>query len=144
MIYIIKVPKTQDELNNIVVGKRNIELNQEGEAEYVEETDTLNINYNQLKVATIQLDFYGPDALTYCNYYKQVLKMNFQVSKGQGLLDLKKISDIRDLTFLEPNKHFCRRYNFDIEAYIVDTIQISSQYIDSATIQIVNRGNGEG
>ncbi len=126
-----------------ILSEEDIGLNQQQISDYDKATDTVKVNYNQLKVITIQLDFYGPNALSNCNFYRQLLKVNLQLSKGQGILDLKTISNIRDLTFLQPNKQFCQRYNFDLEAYIIDTIQISSPYVDSVNISICNRGNGE-
>ena len=127
-----------------IINQTDIGLNQRGKLAYNIDEDVMEIDYNQLKEITIQIDFYGPNALTNCNFYKQCLKVSLQNDKGKGLLDLKDVSVTRNLTFLQPNKEFMRRYNFDITVYIVDTIQLTSPYIESATIEIINRGNGEG
>lgn len=56
-------------------------------------------------------------------------------------MDLKKTGDIRNLSFLQENKAYMRRYSFDTEVFIVDTIETKTNVIETATVKIINRGN---
>lgn len=95
MIYIIKVPKTQDELNNIVVGKRNIELNQENLAQ---------ANIMREKLKNIQFDYVYSSPLIRCKQFcdivvpNNVVKFDDRIVERKfGLLETKEILNIKKL-----------------------------------------------
>jgi hypothetical protein len=56
-------------------------------------------------------------------------------------ISLKKIGDIENRSFLQENKKFQRRYGFDIELFIVDTITSDSAYINNIVYNIARYGN---
>ncbi len=114
---------------------------QERPTGYDNATGLITIDYDVQRIYSVQMDFYGPDALDNATIFKQTLQVNL-VNKF-GIADLKQISDIRNLTFLQENKEYMHRYEFDADLFIVDTIQKTAPAIESAQIQIVNRGNGK-
>ena len=107
---------------------------------YDKETGLITVGNTQEKVYTIQLDFFGENALNNANTFRQILMMNLQ--KPKLSVGLKSVSGIRNLTFLQTNKKYQKRYNFDIELFIVDEVTRTEPTIETATIKIVNRGNG--
>lgn len=114
---------------------------QSRQADYIEERDKdlLKVSYDVQRIYTVQIDFYGANAFNNATIFKQNLQVG--LTKNFGIADLKKISPIRNLTFLQENKQWLKRYNFDIELYVVDTIERNSPIIETATIKIINRGN---
>ena len=95
--------------------------------------------YDIERVYTIQFDFYGANALSNASLFHQTLKKNV-VFEGTTI-SLKKIGDIDNRSFLQENKKFQRRYGFDIELFIVDTISSESAYIDNIVVNIARYGN---
>ena len=82
---------------------------------------------------------YGENAHYNSTVFKQTLQVN--LAQKYGPADLKQLSPIRNLSFLQENKQWLRRYNFDAEVFIVDTVEQTSPVIETATVKIVNRGN---
>lgn len=107
--------------------------------EYDEETGLVTVGYTQQKVYTVQLDFYGKNALDNANTFRQYLTMNLQ--RPGMTTGLKSVSPLRNLTSLITNKKWERRYEFEIELFIVDEVVTTQPIIETATIKIVNRGN---
>ena len=87
----------------------------------------------------MQLDFYGPDAFDNAIEFQQTLQVN--LAHTFGVADLKVMSEIRNLTFLQENKEYMPRYNFDVDVFVVDTITQTAPGIERVQIKIVNRGN---
>lgn len=108
---------------------------------YDNDTGLITNAYDVQRIYTVQMDFYGPDAFDNAATYKQYLQVG--LTTKFGIADLKEISEIRNLTFLQENKEYMHRYEFDADLFIVDTIQQTAPGIESAEIQIVNRGNGK-
>jgi hypothetical protein len=106
---------------------------------YDPETGIITLAYDVQRIYRVQLDFYGPDAFDNASVFKQTLQVN--LAENFGIADLKEISPIRNLTFLQENKRYMRRYNFDAEVFVVDTITRTSPAIETAEVTIVNRGN---
>lgn len=106
---------------------------------YNSETGLISLAYDVQRVYRVQLDFYGPNAFDNATLFKQTLQVNLSNTFGDA--DLKMLSPIRNLTFLQENKRYMRRYNFDAEVFVVDTITRTSPAIETAEITIVNRGN---
>ena len=53
---------------------------------------------------------------------------------------LKKIGDIQNRCFLQENKKYLRRYGFDIELFIVDTITKDSPYLKNIVVNLARIG----
>lgn len=106
---------------------------------YDEETGQITVGYTQQKVYTVQLDFFGENAMNNANTYRQILTMNLQ--RPALKVGLKSVSPLRNLTSLLTNKKWQKRYEFEIDLFIVDEVQTTEPAIETATIKIVNRGN---
>lgn len=106
---------------------------------YDSNTGIISIDYDVQRIYSVQLDFYGPDAFDNALIFKQTLQVN--LAHKFGVADLKVMSEIRNLTFLQENKEFMPRYNFDVDVFVVDTISQTTPAIERVQIQIVNRGN---
>lgn len=101
---------------------------------YDKDNALITVAYDVQRIYQIQIDFYGPNALAHASLFKQTLQVN--LTKNYGIADLKKMSNIRNLTFLQENKKFMKRYNFDVEVFVVDTITKTSPAIQNAQITI--------
>lgn len=112
---------------------------QRRQASYNETTGVIKNAYDVQRIYKIQFDFYGVNAFQTATEYKQILQIN--LANTFGLADLKKISSIRNLTFLQENKTYLKRYSFDAEVFVVDTVEQNSPVIETATVKIINRGN---
>ena len=108
---------------------------------YDEEKELIEVGYTQEKIYTVQLDFFGANSLNNANTFRQILTMRMQ--QPGNSIGLKSVSNIRNLTELKTDKKYQKRYNFDIELFIVDEVVMTQPAIENATIEIVNRGNGE-
>ena len=107
---------------------------------YDAETGIATLYQDIERVYRIQFDFYGPDAFYNAEVFQHTLQVNLVRPRG-ALMDLKKTGDIRNLSFLQENKAYMRRYSFDTEVFIVDTIETKTNVIETATVKIINRGN---
>ena len=102
---------------------------------------TNSLRFDTQRIYRIQIDFYGPNAFSNATAFKQTLQVN--LAKQKTTVDLKSLSDIRNLTSLQENKGYIHRYNFDVEVFVVDSITQTTPVIESAKITIVNRGNNQ-
>lgn len=107
---------------------------QERQTGYDETTGLITVDYDVQRIYTVRIEFYGPNAFNNIVVYKQQLQVG--LATETGLADLKTISDIRNLTFLQEDKNYLPRYNFDADLYIVDTITKTSPAIETATTEI--------
>ncbi len=96
--------------------------------------------YDIQRIYFIQIDFYGDKAFDNAGVYNQTLQTNL-IEDERDLLDLKKIGNIENRTYLAENKKYVRRYGFDLEVFVIDTITKESPYFDKIEYKIVNRGN---
>lgn len=112
---------------------------QKRQKSYDDEKHTVISAYDVQRIYTVQLDFYGQNAFDNARVFKQTLQV--ALTKTFGIADLKQMSPIRNLTFLQENKQWMKRYNFDVELFVVDTVERTSPVIETAKITIVNRGN---
>lgn len=112
---------------------------QERPTNYDATTGLISIDYDVQRIYSVQLDFYGPDAFDNASIFKQTLQVN--LAENFGIVDLKVMSEIRNLTFLQENKEFMPRYSFDLDVFVVDTITKTTPGIERVQIKIVNRGN---
>ena len=95
--------------------------------------------YDIERIYTIQIDFYGANALSNASLFHQTLQKNV-VFEGTTI-SLKRIGVIDNRSFLQENKKFQKRYGFDIELFIVDTISNDSAYIDNIRVTVARYGN---
>lgn len=95
--------------------------------------------YDIERVYSLQIDFYGANALANASLFHQTLQKNVVIEGTE--ISLKTIGDIENRTFLQESKKFQRRYGFDIELFIVDTITSDSAYIDNIVVNIARYGN---
>lgn len=102
---------------------------------------TDDLRFDTQRIYRIQIDFYGPNAFDNATVFKQTLQVN--LAKQKTTVDLKSMSEIRNLTSLQENKGYIHRYNFDVEVFLVDSITQSTPVIETAKITIVNRGNNQ-
>lgn len=98
-------------------------LNQQGTASFL---------YDIQKVYNIQFDFYGENALNNANLYHQTLMVN--IVEDDDTISLKRIGDIQNRCFLQENKKYLKRYGFDIEVFIVDTISKDNPYLENILV----------
>jgi hypothetical protein len=113
---------------------------QQRQKSYDSETGVVTLYQDIERVYRIQFDFYGPNAFYNAEVFQHTLQVNLVKPHG-ALVDLKKTGDIRNLSFLQENKAYMRRYSFDAEVFAVDTIETASPAIETATVKIINRGN---
>lgn len=99
---------------------------------------TTTVKYDVQRIYSVQFDFYGPDAFENAALYKQTLQVN--LTQQGTVVDLKSMSEIRNLTYLEENRKYVHRYEFDVEVFVVDTIEQTEPVVEVAKITIVNRG----
>ena len=104
-----------------------------------DKNNVITVENDQQKIYRVQLDFYGPNACSNANIFRQTLQVNLQFPSLD--VGLKTISEIRNLTQLLTNKKWQKRYNFDIELFIIESVLTEQPVIDNATIEIINRGN---
>lgn len=102
---------------------------------------TNDLRFDTQRIYRVQIDFYGPNAFSNATVFKQTLQVN--LAKQKTTVDLKSLSEIRNLTSLQENKGYIHRYNFDAELFLVDSITQTTPVIESAKITIVNRGNNQ-
>ncbi|MBR2771614.1 MAG: hypothetical protein IKD78_06330 [Bacteroidales bacterium] len=106
---------------------------------YDDTTGLITVSYDVQRVYSIQIDFFGPNALENALRFKQFLQVG--LCSEHGIADMKVMSEIRNLTFLQENTEYISRFNFDADVYVVDTITKTTPAVDNAQITIINRGN---
>ena len=111
---------------------------QDRQTAYDERTGTISQAWDVQRIYSIQIDFFGPDALENATVFKQTLQVG--LATQTGIADLKVMSEIRNLTQLLENTNYMHRYNFDVDVFVVDTITKTTPVIETAEITIVNRG----
>ena len=105
---------------------------------YDDPTGIITNSWDVQRIYSIQIDFFGPDALDNATVFKQNLQVG--LATQTGIADLKVMSEIRNLTQLLENTNYIHRYNFDVDVFVVDTITKTTPVIETAEITIVNRG----
>lgn len=125
-----------------ILDRRNIGWNQRRQSSFDDETGVVSDNYDIQRIYTVQIDFYGENAFDNAGLFNQILLNNI-VDEDNYPVDLKRIGDIQNRTFLAENKLYQKRYGFDIELFIVDTITKDSPYIRAIQTEtaIVGKGN---
>lgn len=111
---------------------------QDRQTAYDERTGTISQAWDVQRIYSIQIDFFGPDALENATVFKQTLQVG--LATEYGIADLKVMSEIRNMTQLLENTNYIHRYNFDVDVFVVDTITKTTPVIETAEITIVNRG----
>lgn len=122
-----------------VMNIADIGWSQGRQVKYDAQTGIITQEYDVQRIYSVQIDFYGPDALSKATEFKQNLQVGL-VNKNDKA-DLKVMSEIRNMTQLLENKAYIHRYNFDVDVFVVDTITKTTPAIETAEITIVNRGN---
>lgn len=100
---------------------------------------TAGYAYDIERIYTVQIDFYGANALTNASLFHQTLQQNI-VDDEANTICLKTIGQIENRTFLQENKKFQKRYGFDIDLFIVDTISKEFPYINNIEVNIAGFG----
>lgn len=106
---------------------------------YDDDKGLITVAYDVQRVYSIQIDFFGPNALENALVFKQNLQVG--LANNIGIADLKVMSEIRNLTQLLENTNYMHRYEFDVDVFVVDTITKTTPVIETAEITIINRGN---
>lgn len=100
--------------------------------------ETAGYAYDIERIYTVQIDFYGANAMANASLFHQTLQQNV-VDETEAIC-LKTIGQIENRTFLQENKKFQKRYGFDIELFIVDTITKEYPYIKKIEVNIAGCG----
>ena len=135
----VPLPKKGDFATFNILSVEDRGWSQDRQTGYDAETGTVGVAWDVQRIYRVQIDFYGENAFYNATVFKQTLQVN--LAQKYGPADLKQLSPIRNLSFLQKNKQCLRRYNFDAEVFIVDTVEQTSPVIETATVKIVNRGN---
>ena len=111
---------------------------QERQVSYNEEEGIVEVAFDQTRIYTIQFDFFGANALLNCNTFKQNLQVNLDRNShiNKSSVGLKTMGDTKNLTWLLENKKYLKRYSFDFDLFVVDTITQSRTYLTGANINI--------
>ncbi len=94
--------------------------------------------YDIERIYRVQVDFYGANAFDNASLFHQSLMVN--IVEDDDMVCLKKIGDIQNRCFLQENKKYLRRYGFDIELFIVDTITKDSPYLKNIVVNLARIG----
>lgn len=94
--------------------------------------------YDIERIYRVQVDFYGANSFDNASYFHQALMVN--IVEDDDTLCLKKIGDIQNRCFLQENKKYLRRYGFDIELFVVDTITKDSPYLKNIVVNLARIG----
>lgn len=105
---------------------------------YDDKTGLITQSWDVQRIYSVQIDFFGPDALDNATRFKQYLQVG--LATEYGIADLKVMSEIRNLTQLLENTSYMHRYEFDVDVFVVDTVTKTTPVIETAEITIVNRG----
>ena len=124
------------QINIISVSDRGWSQNRQ--SAYDDTTGKITQSWDVQRIYSVQLDFFGPDALENATRFKQYLQVG--LATEYGIADLKVMSEIRNLTQLLENTDYMHRYEFDVDVFVVDTITKTTPVIETAEITIVNRG----
>lgn len=121
-----------------ILSVRNIGRSIERQGEVDTENKQVQALYDIEQVYKIQFDFYGNNAFSNASIYLQTLQVNLDENtqlNSSNQINLKTFSEIRNLTDLLENKKFLKRYNFDIELYVIQTISKQQIYLDKMIIE---------
>lgn len=113
-----------------IIDRSNIGWNQD---RYVSENNvkkTVTYAHDIQRIYTVQIDFYGKDAFDLAGQYNQIL-MQSLIDDDNWQVDLKKIGTVENRCFLPENKKYQRRYGFDVELFVIDTITDETPYIEN-------------
>lgn len=116
-----------------------VSWSQERQTGYETETATVSVSYDWNKIYNVQFDFYGENALDNANVFYQNLQVNL-TNDETAPVHLGRLGEIRNLTFLEDLKLFCRRYTFEVSFFAVDTIAQRHWTITNAPVSSVTVG----
>ena len=94
--------------------------------------------YDIERIYRVQVDFYGANAFDNASLFHQSLMVN--IVEDDDTVCLKKIGDIQNRCLLQENKKYLRRYGFDIELFIVDTITKDSPYLKNIVVNLARIG----
>lgn len=106
---------------------------QERQTSFNAETSSVGIAYDQNNIYRVQFDFYGDEAFENAVIFKQNLQVNL-VRDKTAPIHLGVIGTIKNLTFLEESKTFLRRYGFEAEFFVVDSIHQEHWVINKAPV----------
>ncbi|MCH5201912.1 MAG: hypothetical protein J1F17_01770 [Oscillospiraceae bacterium] len=121
-----------------VLNRSNIAWSQ---SRFLETNETGGVwAYDIERIYTIQFDFYGANAFDNAAEFQQNLQVSI-INDENELMDFKSVGAIENRTFLMENKKYQRRYGFDVDLFVIDTITQTSPYFDKIKYKIVNRGN---
>lgn len=98
----------------------------------------VNIEFEILRVYTIQFDFFGINSFDNSRIFKQTLEVNLSRKSHQGKnkMGLLRTGLIRNLTNLLTEKKYLRRYSFDADFSVVDTIEQERNYLTGVDITL--------
>ena len=94
--------------------------------------------YDIERIYRVQVDFYGANSFDNASLFHQSLMVD--IVEDDDTVCLKKIGDIQNRCFLQENKKYLRRYGFDIELFIVDTITKDSPYLKNIVVNLARIG----
>lgn len=139
--YLDTKPQPNSEMAQInILDIKNVGWSQRVQGEYDEEKgEVVNNNY-QLRVYTVQFDFYGKNSYDMCESLQRAFSTELVKSKNKKI-GLKTIGNVDNRTRLLENKLYLKRYGFDAEFFIVDNYINKDSVIEDVKTKIVDRGN---
>jgi len=123
-----------------ILNIQNIGWEQRRTDSFDEEKGLVKNAWDIQRVYSIQFDFYGESAFNNSVTYQQNLRVAL-MEKKPLLVDLKQMGNIENRTELLENKKYLKRYGFDLDVFVVDTIYDEKPYFETIKIRIANRGN---
>lgn len=132
-------PPRTDWASMTVVDIDDIGWSQDRNTDYDDTTGIILVQWDIQRIYNVRFDFYGKNAFNNCAIFKQSLQV--ALATKQGLADLKEMSEIRNLTFLQESKDYEYRYQFDCKVFVVDTITTAEPAVERAVIDSINHYN---
>lgn len=103
-----------------------------------DENKTVTYAYDWQKIYKVQFDFYGDNSFNNCVNYHHNLTASLMDFDDD--VNLKTIGEVQNRSFLQENKLFLRRYGFDIDLFIVDTIEKTDPRLENILTSLQRYG----
>lgn len=137
------VPLDDYAVMNILYVTPVTRISQQRQNSYDDIEKTVSINYDWEKIYKVQFDFYGSNALDNALNYQHNLQVNLDDNTytDEININIKEISEIRNLSDLLQSKKYLKRYSFDISLFVIDTITKEDIYLTNFQNTICRVGN---
>jgi len=125
----------------VILDRQNYGWTQEVQTQSADNPIALRSDLN--RIYHIQIDYYGPNSCDISGQHNQILLNSLQ-KETRNDVGIKRVSEIRNLTELLENKKYQKRYAFDVELFVVDSVIAQpDSVVDSAIIDKVVISKGD-